>query len=252
MITQPWLISCSLDLKIIIWDTDNMNILNYFKPSNTPVHCFIFCQMEQNIFTVSEDSSIKKWRLHRPELIETIQGFSCSLSNECLAVSEDLNLIAGLSKKNLCKIAVYHIQEKKILTILEGHTEIVNCILINKSKKLIISGGDDNTILIHSCLKFVLLHRLDKVHMSDIRSMVMNPRENYLLTAGHDKRFNLISLDNPEKPVACGRIKQRINKILYIYISGEIICISDEKQRFYVWNVDADLSLQNSCKLNIK
>ena len=225
-----------------------MSIINYFKPSNSPVHSFKLCENESHILIVSEDSSIKKWRLHRPQMIDSIPGFSSSLSNECLDISEYLNIIAGLSKKNLCKIAVYDLKEKKIVAILEGHTEIVNCVLISNIRKMVISAGDDNMILMHCIKNFHLLFRLDKIHMSDIRSMTMNPAESYLLTAGHDKRFNLISLEKPGKAAACGRIKQRINKILYIQISGEIICITDEKQRFYVWQIDSDLTMKSKCK----
>jgi WD40 repeat protein len=198
---------------------------------------------------VSEDSSIKKWKLEQPQLVDTINGFSSSLSNECLDICEDLNLIAGLSKKDLNDIILYNTEQKKIIKILKGHTQIINCVLLSKKKKMVFSGGDDNVIRIHCIVNFTLLFHLDKFHMSDIRSMTMNPSETYLLTAGHDKRFNLISLESPETPVACGRIKQRINKVLYIELTGEIVCISDAKQRFYVWNINADSKLTNSCKI---
>ena len=225
-----------------------MRLINYFNPSSGPVYCFCLSKIEDHIYAVSEDSSIKKWKLEQPQLVQSINGFSSSLSNECLDICEDLNLIAGLSKNNLQDIVLYNIDQKKILQILKGHSQIINCVLLSKKRKMVFSGGDDNVIKIHSITNFKLLFNLDKLHMSDIRSMTMNPSQSYLLTAGHDKRFNLISLDAPETPVACGRIKQRINKVLYIEVSGEIVCISDAKQRFYVWNVNEDSNVTNSCR----
>lgn len=219
-------------------------MLNYFSPCPSPAYCFKLDSEEKNLFVVSEDSSIKKWKLNKPQLVETISGFTCSLSNECFDFSESLGLLVGLSKTNLEHLVVYHLEEKVVLTVLKEHQGMINCVLLSQKRKMIISGGDDNCVLIHSTCNFLLLHRLDKLHMSDVRSMRMNPFESYLLTAGHDKRFNLISLDNPEKVITCGRIKERINKIMYIQLTGEIICLSDEKQRFYVWKIDTS---ENKC-----
>lgn len=223
---------------MIIWDCDSMGVLNYFSPCNCPVFCFKFDQAEAHVFTVSEDSSVKKWSLEQPQLVESIQGFSCSLSNECLDVSEELGLIAGLAKNNLNDLVLYDTEHKTLTHTLKSHKEIVNCVLISAKNQKLISGGDDNAIHIHHLPSCDLIFQLDRVHMSDIRSLALDPLEAYLLTAGHDKRFNLISLKTPNVVVASGRIKQRINKICYLENSREVICISDEKQRFYVWDLN--------------
>jgi WD40 repeat protein len=204
-------------------------------------------ESETHLFAVSENSSIKKWRIHKPSLVETIPGFGCSLSNECFDICETLGIIVGLEKSNLYHLAIYSLKKKEKEIVLKEHTSIINCVLISKKRKLIFSGGDDNCVVIYSAQNFKLLFKLDKLHMSDIRSMKLNLNESFLLSAGHDKRFNLISLENPGMPIACGRIKERINKIVYIELSGEIICLSDEKQRFYVWNVDSIIG-KNKCK----
>lgn len=222
----------------MIWDTESMGLLNYFSPCNCPVFSFKFNREESHIFTVSEDSSIKKWRLEQPQLVESIGGFSCSLSNECFDVCEEMGLIAGLAKNNLNDIVLYDMEKKAISNTFKGHTEIINCILISSKNQMLISAGDDNSILIHQLPSCSLVFQFDRVHMSDIRSLTLDSSETHLLTAGHDKRFNLISMRTPGQVLASGRIKQRINKVLYLEETQEVICISDEKQRLYVWNLN--------------
>lgn len=244
--SKPLLVSSSLDLKMMLWDADSLRLVNYFTPANCPVYCFKLSADESQIFAVSEDSSVKVWRLEQPQLTESIPGFSCSLSNECFDVCEELKLIAGLAKNDLKEVVVYDSQNKAIAATLKGHSEIVNCILISAKRKMLFSGGDDNAVRIHGLDHFQLLFHLERLHMSDVRSLTLDSSESFLLTAGHDKRFNLVSLDSPNRVIGSGRIKQRINKIRYLGPSQEVICISDEKQRFYVWSLNLSTDQKSS------
>ena len=231
------MLSSSEDQTIILWDLVCEKLTDFFSLQSCPAYCIKPTLDETSFYSLGHDEKLRKWSVDKNEIIETIAGFSCAFSDECLAISAYETRIFGISATSKNNIIVYDNINKKKEKILDGHTDIVNVVILSESQKKLISAGDDCLIKIWNSETLQELYKLDKIHLSDIKTLCLNPLETSLISGSHDKRFSVLSLKSPEKVIFYGRSRYCINKIIYDDVSGNIIAIVDDRPKMFIWNI---------------
>ncbi|CAD8051945.1 unnamed protein product [Paramecium primaurelia] len=76
--------------------------------------------------------------------------------------------------------------------ILYGHSNQINCLVINKYEDLIISGSNDNTIKFWINKNEWLCQQTIADHSSSVYGLVLNQQQNRVVSCGHDKVILII------------------------------------------------------------
>lgn len=231
------LLSSSEDQTIILWDTICEELINFFSVQSTQIYCLVPNLDETDFYGLGQDEKLRKWNISKEEVVDTLSGFWCAFSDECLAIDSKESVIYGISSRSKNDILVFDNFNKKRVKILEGHEDVINCIKLSEEKKNFISAGDDSVIKIWSTETLELLFLLDEIHMSDVKSICFSLNKHCIMTGGHDKRVCLMSLNDPRKVVCYGKGRYCINKIVYDRYKCRVFGIMDDKPRMVVWSL---------------
>ena len=205
----------------------------------------------ESIYCLSSDLGLVKRNIKKPDKIDYFKGFHCGLSDESFDVSESLGIICGISSETPQNIIIFDLSVNLKTKNLSGHTEDVNSVVISESTKKLISAANDRRIIIRGLNNFEIEHDLNTLHMSDVKSLFLKPSGEEIFSASHDKRFYEFSLLNPNKILSHGKIKQKINKVVFNKKTHQVFCVSDKKHRIYVWSLSHQDNFQKNEKYSL-
>ncbi|CAD8105970.1 unnamed protein product [Paramecium primaurelia] len=213
---------------------NKQNILpQIFKPFNYEIisqisetskcRTFAFNNDQSILITGLDDGSLKVFEFNAGQLKEIQLLKEHSSYIQCLYFMQKSSLF--LSAGNDKQIIIWQVNNQKqwqSYQKLEGHTDRVNCLIMNNIEDCIISGSNDKTI------KFwVQENKLWKCnqtlsdHTNKVRCLSLNISQNQLISCGEDRLLLIISLDNNKR-------WNTIQKISVEYYGYSLCFITDQ------------------------
>ncbi|CAD8138216.1 unnamed protein product [Paramecium pentaurelia] len=134
--------------QITFWDIKAKKNVGTLKGHLKTINCMTASSDGSVLASASDDKLIKLWNINQNESSDVQQAHQYSIS--ALAFSKDGFLIATGSLKGLesdVPILIWDLQNKNLITKLQGHRNSVNCLEFFDSSKYLASGCEDGIII---------------------------------------------------------------------------------------------------------
>lgn len=144
--TQPYILSCSDDMKIKLWSWDKgFQCVRVFEGHSHYVMHVTFNPKDANTFaSASLDRTVKVWGLGSSTPNFTLEGHEDGVNSVDYYMGGDKPfLVSGADDRT---VKVWDYQTKACIQTLEGHTENVTAVAFHPELPLIISGSEDESI----------------------------------------------------------------------------------------------------------
>ncbi|XP_068601820.1 coatomer subunit beta'-like [Brachionichthys hirsutus] len=159
--TQPYVLSCSDDMSIKLWDWDRKwTCTQVFEGHTHYVMEIIVNPNDTNQFaSASLDRTIKVWQLGSKTANFTLEGHEKGVN--CIDYYRGGGkpyLISGADDR---LIKIWDYQNKTCVQTLEGHTQNVTCAAFHPELPIILSGSEDGTVRVWHSYTYRLESTLD-------------------------------------------------------------------------------------------
>ena len=186
-------VSCSSDCTICIWDLVIKPFLPLPSAHDGSVNCIVCCtefyiSSGADCKTLMWDSGIK----------EIDQEFQLEHEIRCIAACQDFSTVLMACSNGA--ILLYDCKSHKMLTLLTSHKAAVNSIAVSAHEEFLISGAQDNLVIIWCLNEFKKLKTLRK-HDAPVTAVCFAQTAQYYLivTASQDGMLVIQDLNHPEK-----------------------------------------------------
>jgi serine/threonine-protein kinase len=140
---------------------------------------------------------------------------------------------AGISRN----IEIYEINGS-LVTILEGHQDIISSVIFSPDGKQLVSCSDDKTIKIWDWETRQLISSLEG-HTHWVNAIAFHPNGKFIVSASSDKTVRLWSVEGMLIRTFEGHTGE-VSSVAFNH-SGEIIASGSRDGTIHLWNLDGDL-----------
>lgn len=205
------LASCSSDLTIKIWDTENdYKCLRTLYGHDHVVSSVKFLPTTgDRLVSISRDRSIRIWEVGTGFCMKTIESANGDWIR-CLAPSFDGSMVLSGGSDQVARIHDINSGTRKIE--FRGHENVVECVAyappashshlskllgmtVTKTTAFIATGSRDKTIKLWNAESGAIIATL-RGHDNWLRALVFHPDGRYLLSASDDKSIKVWDLEN--------------------------------------------------------
>ena len=142
---EPYLISCSDDTKISLWNIENnFSLIRTYEEHNNFVMKIAVNPKDTNMFaSAAMDHKIKIWSFTSNNSNLTLEGHTKGVTSIAFCPLTDKPYLASGSDDRVIRIWDY--TNKHCIFQLEGHDENISALCFHPELPLIISGAEDHT-----------------------------------------------------------------------------------------------------------
>lgn len=200
-------VSCSSDCTICVWDL----VIKPFSPlpsaHNGNVNCIVCCT--EFYISGGADCRTLIWDSATKEIG---QEFQLAHEIRSIVVCQDFSTFLMACSNG--SILLYDCKSHKMLTLLTGHKAAVNSIAVSDQEEFLISGAQDNLVIIWCLNEFKKLKTLRK-HDAPVTAVLFAQTAKYYLaiTASQDGLLVIQDLNYPEKLLQCAEHKDAITAL---------------------------------------
>lgn len=159
--TKPYILTCSDDVKIKLWDWEQgWQNVRVFEGHNHYIMQVVFSPKDPNIFaSASLDKSVKVWNINKP-----VPNFSLEQHTECVNCIDFYHgtdkpfLASGADDKT---VKIWDYQTKTCVQTLEGHSHNVTAVAFHPKYPYILSGSEDYSFNIWNSQTYELEKTVD-------------------------------------------------------------------------------------------
>ncbi|KKY26916.1 putative coatomer subunit [Phaeomoniella chlamydospora] len=181
-IKLPWILSCSDDQTIRIWNWQNRSLICTMTGHNHYTMCAQFHPKEDLIVSASLDQSVRVW---------DISGLRKKHSAPTSMTFED-----QMARANQNQADMFGNTDAVVKFVLEGHDRGVNWVAFHPTLPLIVSAGDD---------RLVKLWRMSETkawevdtcrgHFANVSACLFHPHQDLIISVGEDKTVRVWDLN---------------------------------------------------------
>jgi WD40 repeat protein len=148
---------CGQDRRIRVLDTENGRLLYASSATSAPIHALAWSPDRQQLFAGGDDQSVQVLNADRGESLRILGSHASPV--RAIAVSPDGSLIASGSGavRNSAgtpaadhTVRIWETATGKPLHTLAGHTAAVNCIAFDPAGQRLLTGSDDQNVILWS------------------------------------------------------------------------------------------------------
>jgi len=189
------------------------------------------------VVSAGDDKVVRVWDLETGETVRTLRG-QIGAGDEgmiyAMALSPDERWLAvgGWMLNN--EIRLYNFSTGKLVTLLKGHTNVVNGLAFSPDSRYLVSGGADNNAIIweippspHFSKGGTILHTL-KGHTNYIYAVAFTPDSKRVVTGSDDHSLRLWRVKNGELISKLQGHSDKVNAVAISPIDGTIASGSDD------------------------
>ena len=211
-------ISCSEDMKIIVWDMDWNEVMS-FKDHTAAISCLKVA--DKFISTGSQDHTVRIWSLEDPYDSKCFTEHKTDIN--CLEMTSDFSKIVASSYDK--EIRVWDTQSKTASGVLIGHSAGVMCLRISPDDKYLISSDLDFKIIIWDFENGQDLCKLDG-HSKVIKDIQINEDCNHFATCSMDGSIKLWNLKYYREQGRLEGHQEGVEKLSFL--QGKLVSRSSE------------------------
>ncbi|KAH9912585.1 WD40-repeat-containing domain protein [Fomitopsis serialis] len=185
-IDSRWIVSCSKDALIRVWDRRTLQLHCTFRGHEGPVNAVGL--QDNKVASASGDGRMMLWDIISGERLRTFEGHDRGLA--CIEFKDDY-IISG---SNDCKIKVWQASTGACLRTLAGHDLLVRALSFDPRSGLLVSASYDKTVKVWDWRTGKMLREFRNCHNSHIFDVKFDFRR--IVSTSHDQK--IIVLDFAE------------------------------------------------------
>jgi len=185
-IDSRWIVSCSKDALIRVWDRRTLQLHCTFRGHEGPVNAVGL--QDNKVTSASGDGRMMLWDIISGERLRTFEGHDRGLA--CIEFKDDY-IISG---SNDCKIKVWQASTGACLRTLAGHDLLVRALSFDPRSGLLVSASYDKTVKVWDWRTGKMLREFRNCHNSHIFDVKFDFRR--IVSTSHDQK--IIVLDFAE------------------------------------------------------
>ncbi|MBW4635599.1 MAG: PD40 domain-containing protein [Iphinoe sp. HA4291-MV1] len=253
------LASGSSDETVKLWDVRTHQSLRVLKGHDYFVQSVAFSPDGQIVASGSADQTIRIWNVNTGECLNILKGHTklvkcvvfASPYGEAAPTQRCANKPSDVTGKTPVLLAsgsadqtirIWDVNTGKCLTILEGHTKLVQCIAFSPNGRTLASGSADQTIRIWDVNTGKCLN-IFPGHINSVRSVAFSLDGKTLASSGYDKTVRFWDMDTRN----CIQILQGYSNWIHdIALSpdGKTLASSSDDKAIRFWDVNTGQCIQ--------
>ncbi|CAL1709900.1 unnamed protein product [Somion occarium] len=159
-IDSKWIISCSKDSLVRVWDRNTLSLHCTLRGHEGPVNAL---GLEGNrVVSASGDGKMMLWDIPSGTRIRTFEGHDRGLA--CIEFKDDL-IVSG---SNDCKIKVWNATTGECVRTLTGHDSLVRALSFDSRSGRLVSGSYDRSVKVWNLNTGKLVREFKGCHVSHI------------------------------------------------------------------------------------
>ncbi len=184
-----YIVSCSVDKTVIVWDYATGREIVKFAGTDYGVVSCAFSEKTDNVYSAGWDGKVREWSLETFDQTNIWDGFSNGINE--LVIFPDDKRVAITGNAGILKI----INTKSGEVAKEIKVSKVACYgLAVSSKGKIVAVGDMSGVLkIYDAKELSLLHEI-KVGNSQVKSVCISPDESKIATSSYDYKIKIFDV----------------------------------------------------------
>ncbi|KAH9947822.1 WD40 repeat-like protein [Amylocystis lapponica] len=185
-IDSKWIVSCSKDALIRVWNRNTLGLHCTFRGHEGPVNAVGL--QGNRVVSASGDGKMMLWDISTGERLRTFEGHDRGLA--CIEFKDDL-IVSG---SNDCKIKVWSAVSGACLRTLVGHDLLVRALSFDPRSGRLVSGSYDKTVKVWDLHTGRMVREFRGCHTSHIFDVKFDHRR--IVSTSHDQ--NVVVLDFAE------------------------------------------------------
>ncbi|CCM04480.1 uncharacterized protein FIBRA_06660 [Fibroporia radiculosa] len=178
-IDSRWIVSCSKDALIRVWDRNNLRLHCTFRGHEGPVNA-VGLQNNQ-VVSASGDGKMMLWDILSGECVRTFEGHDRGLA--CIEFKDDL-IVSG---SNDCKIKVWSASTGACLRTLGGHDLLVRALAFDPPSGRLVSASYDKTVKVWDLRTGRMVREFRGCHVSQIFDVKFD--HGRIVSTSHDQQI---------------------------------------------------------------
>ncbi|KAI5121589.1 hypothetical protein M0805_009460 [Coniferiporia weirii] len=176
-VDKQWIVSCSKDTLIRVWDRKTLSLAQTLQGHEGPVNAIGL--QNGKVVSASGDGKMMLWDIASGSRIRTFEGHDRGLA--CIEFKGDL-IVSG---SNDCKIKVWRASTGACLQTLSGHTLLVRALAFDPRTKRLVSASYDKTVKVWDLPtgRVVREFRMHESHIFDVKFDVRR-----IVSTSHDQK----------------------------------------------------------------
>ncbi|THH14827.1 hypothetical protein EW146_g5558 [Bondarzewia mesenterica] len=181
-IDQQWIVSCSKDAVIRVWDRSTLELHRTFCGHEGPVNAVGL--QNGKIVSASGDGKMMLWDIHSGERLRTFEGHDRGLA--CIEFKNDL-IVSG---SNDCKIKVWSASTGECIKTLVGHDALVRALAFDPASGRLVSASYDRTVKVWDLRTGRMVRQFKHNHISHIFDVKFDVRR--IVSTSHDQKIVIL------------------------------------------------------------
>ncbi|KZT04976.1 WD40 repeat-like protein [Laetiporus sulphureus 93-53] len=181
-IDANWIVSCSKDALIRVWDRKSLELHCTFRGHEGPVNAVGL--QDSRVVSASGDGKMMLWDIVRGERLRVFEGHDRGLA--CIEFKDDF-IVSG---SNDCKIKVWSASSGACLRTLAGHDLLVRALAFDPRSGRLVSASYDKTIKVWDLHSGKMLREFRGAHVSHIFDVKFDHCR--ILTTSHDQKIAVL------------------------------------------------------------
>ncbi|KAG5652405.1 hypothetical protein H0H81_005099 [Sphagnurus paluster] len=181
-IDQNWIVSCSKDALIRVWDRKTLALVRTLRGHEGPVNAVGL--QHGRVVSASGDGKMILWDLGNGERMRTFEGHDRGLA--CIEFKDEL-IVSG---SNDCKIKVWSAATGECLRTLVGHQSLVRALAFDPKTRRLVSASYDKSVKVWDLDSGKLVREFKNMHSSNIFDVKFDATR--IISSSHDHQIAVI------------------------------------------------------------
>ncbi|KAG6810389.1 hypothetical protein H0H92_012072 [Tricholoma furcatifolium] len=190
-IDDRWIVSCSKDAVIRVWDRETLSLVRVLRGHDGPVNAVGL--QAGRVVSASGDGKMILWDIASGERIRTFEGHNRGLA--CIEFQDGL-IVSG---SNDCKIKIWNAETGECIRTLLGHEALVRALAFDSRSGRLVSASYDKTVKVWDLSSGRMVREFKNTHTSHIFDVKFDVSR--IVRMPHEFTFASESIRNPTRPI---------------------------------------------------
>ncbi|KAI8611452.1 hypothetical protein BC830DRAFT_1141173, partial [Chytriomyces sp. MP71] len=227
---SSYIVSCSSDKSIIIWDRVLNEQFNKLEGHVAAVSCVAIAKDGKWIASGSHDQTVKIWNFPSGELIHTLDGHTDKIN--CVIISPDNKWVISGSDDNTVKI--WNASTGQLQRSFMEHVHEVHSVAVSPDGQHCLSSSVDKSIKLWDLTTGELIYTFYG-HSEDVKCVIFSPDGNLIVSGASDKTVKVWRASSRSALQHTSRHSNYVSAVA-ISADGKFLATGSWDQTVKVWD----------------